>query len=249
MTDQAAQAQEGHPSNAQAGHSSLWSRILGVIFSPVVTFGRIAQDPRPVGLLAFAAIVPAAATALFLSTEVGKLAMLDETVRRAEAFFGTISDVQYAAMERAQGYAAFGTLAQVVAMPLIAMAAAGILKAVFAVVAGAEATFKQVLAVVAASGVILALRQVFVLPLNYVRESKTSTTNLGVFLPMLPEGSFPARLLGTIDLFVVWWLAVLASGLATTYRRPVRTIAITLLGTYGMLALGLAAVLTFVGRS
>lgn len=248
MTDQAAQAQEGHASSAQAGHLSLWSQMLGVIFSPEIAFGRIAQDPRPLGLLAFAAIVPAAATALFLSTEVGKLAMFDETVRRTEAFFGPMSDAQYAVMERAQGYAAYGTLAQAIVTPLIAMAAAGILKAAFAVVAGAEATFKQVLAVVAASGVILALRQLFVLPLNYVRESMTSTTNLGVFLPMLPEGSFPARLLGTIDLFVLWWLAVLASGLATTYRRPARTIALTLFGTYGVVAL-LAAVLTFVRGS
>ena len=51
-------------------------------------------------------------------------------------------------------------------------------------------------------------------PLNYFRGSMSSATNLSVVLPMIDEHSFLGRLLGMIDLFMVWWVVVLAIGLA-----------------------------------
>ena len=49
---------------------------------------------------------------------------------------------------------------------------------------------------------ISALGTLFLTPLNYFRESLSSATNLGVFLPFLPEGSFLARLVGMVDLLL-----------------------------------------------
>ena len=69
------------------------------------------------------------------------------------------------------------------------------------------------------------VQQVFVTPLNYMRESMSSATNLSVFLPMLDESSFVAKLLGTIDLFLVWWVFILAIGLSVLYRRKTSSIA------------------------
>ena len=71
---------------------------------------------------------------------------------------------------------------------------------VFNVALGGTATFKQLFAVFVHSTAITVVQQLFVTPLNYVRESISSATNLAVFLPMLDEGSFLAKLLGTIDL-------------------------------------------------
>ena len=50
----------------------------------------------------------------------------------------------------------------------------------------------------------------------------SSATNLAVFLPMLDESSFLAKLLGTIDLFLVWWVVVLAIGLGVLYQAQDR---------------------------
>jgi hypothetical protein len=75
-----------------------------------------------------------------------------------------------------------------------------------------------------------------------VRESVTSATNLSVFLPMLDESSFVAKFLGTIDLFLIWWVVVLAIGLGVLYRRKTGPIATGLFVVYGIVAIIIAAV-------
>jgi hypothetical protein len=64
----------------------------------------------------------------------------------------------------------------------------------------------------------------------------TSASNLGVLLPMLPEKSFFALLLGMIDLFLIWQLVVLSIGLAVLYRRRTQPIATALLVVYAIIA-------------
>ncbi len=131
-----------------------------------------------------------------------------------------------------------------VVLPLMALVIAGIAFAVFNAVMGADATFKQVYAVVAHSGVVIAVQQLFVLPLDYARETMSSPTNLMVFLPFLDESSFVARLLGSIDLFVIWWGLNLAIGLGVLYHKRTAPIAITLIVVYVAIGLIIAAVKT-----
>ena len=88
---------------------------------------------------------------------------------------------------------------------------------------GGTATFKQLFAVVAHTGPIGVLAQLFTVPMNFAQGSMTSKTNLAVFLPMT-EGTFLGRLLATIDLFLVWQLIVLAIGLGVlTGAAPSRS--------------------------
>jgi hypothetical protein len=86
---------------------------------------------------------------------------------------------------------------------------------------------------------------VFTLPLNYARESLSSPTNLAVFAPFLDEGSLAARFLGMIDLFLVWWVVVLAIGLAVLYRRLAGPVAFWLLGA----DVGIAGVIAVIMRA
>ena len=65
-----------------------------------------------------------------------------------------------------------------------------------------------------------------------------------VFLPFLDEESFAARLLGSIDLFVIWWAINLAIGLGVLYRKRTAPIATTLLIIYVAIGLIIAAVKT-----
>ncbi len=76
----------------------------------------------------------------------------------------------------------------------------------------------------------------------------TSKTNLAVFLPTM-EGTFVGRLLGTIDLFLIWQFVVLAIGLGVLYRRRTQPIAIGLFVVYGVIALTIAAVMSRFGGS
>jgi hypothetical protein len=65
-------------------------------------------------------------------------------------------------------------------------------------------------------------------------------TSLGALVPMLEETTLVARFLGGIDLFTVWWLMVLALGLAALYPPPARRIAAGLIGGYAAVALAMA---------
>jgi hypothetical protein len=128
----------------------------------------------------------------------------------------------------------------VVLPPVIWAVIAGLLYLVFAATGG-QATFKQVYSVVVHSTVVSTVGTLLITPVNYFRESLSSATNLGVFVPFLPEGSFLARLLGMIDVFLVWWLVVLAIGLAVCYRKKTRGVAVALFVVYGVIAVGFAA--------
>ena len=50
-----------------------------------------------------------------------------------------------------------------------------------------------------------------------------------------------------IDLFVVWWVIVLAIGLGVLYRRRTQPIAMTLFGVYAVIAIGAAVIMSRLG--
>lgn len=220
----------------------LFGRFVGVLTSPGATFARVAADARPLGMLLLVMFVSAVVLGTFFSTEVGRQAWIDEAVRRVEAFGRQISAQQQAGMERMAGFAAYIAVGQaLIGVPIITLVLSGILFAVFNGFLGGTATFKQLWSVVVHAGAVGVVQQLFVMPLNYVRESMSSATNLGVFVPMLEENSFPARLLGMIDLFAVWWVVVLAIGLSVLYRRKLTSILVSFFIIYGLIAVGVAA--------
>jgi hypothetical protein len=73
----------------------------------------------------------------------------------------------------------------------------------------------------------------------------SSATNLSVFLPFLEEGSVLARFAGMIDIFLIWWLVVLAIGFAVLYRRKSGPIFASFAGVY----VAIAAVIAIVMRA
>jgi hypothetical protein len=109
--------------------------------------------------------------------------------------------------------------------------------------------YTQVLAVVAHASVILALRQVVAAPLIYARETLASPLTLRPLFSGLDDTSLPARFASAIDLFVVWWIVVLALGMSVLYRRPARGLAVRLLGVYTAMGAILAAAMALLGRS
>jgi hypothetical protein len=123
---------------------------------------------------------------------------------------------------------------------------AAVLYGVFTGVLGGAGSYRQNLAVVAHAGVILAVRQLILMPLAYLRETLASPLTLGLLFPMLDEASPAARFLGVVDLVVVWWVVVLAFGVSLLYARPARRTALAFVGAYvGVAALlAIAMVLT-----
>jgi hypothetical protein len=221
---------------------TLAARIVGVIFSPGDTYRSIAAHPRVLGVLAVTTVVMAASVFVFLSTETGQNAVLDQQIQLMDSFRFNVPDEMYDRFEEMAGRQRYFAGASILVMsPVICALVAGIMMLVFNVALGGDATFKQAYAVAAHSQVLLAIQQLFILPLNYLRETMSSATTLAVFVPMLEETTFLARLLGWIDLFRIWWLVSLAIGAAVLYKRKSGPIAWTLLGLYLAFALVVAA--------
>jgi hypothetical protein len=183
-----------------------------------------------------------------MTTEAGKTAALDTQVRQMENFGMQVNDEMYAQMRQRMAYSLYTTpISILVIAPIMTVIIAGILFGIFTMMGG-QASFKQLFAVYVHSGAIGSLGQLFTGPLNYFRGSVSSATNLAVALPMIDEHSFIGRLFGMIDVFIIWWLVVLAIGLGVLYRRRTQPIAFTLFGLYAVIILAAAAVMTAFGR-
>ncbi len=226
---------------ASPAPKSLVARVIGIITAPRATYESVVAHPKWFGMLALCAVGLGVLIGGFLMTKVGQDAWLDAALN--SPFSGQVSDQQIQAMEKMAPYVGYGTVVyMLVLIPIFMVILSGILYAVFNAAMGGNATFKQVFTVVVHAGPIGLLSQLFTVPLNYFRGTMTSATTLAVLLPMLPDKSFAGRLLGMIDLFLIWQLIVLSIGLAVLYRRRTQPIATALLVVYFIIAVIVAFV-------
>ena len=183
-----------------------------------------------------------------LSTDVGKQALVDERVRAAEAFGGSVSDAEYAAMLVTPPwwvYLVSGSRT-LLTPPVTVLSALVVLY-----VARADGVARDILAGAWRSRCMRqwcsSLGQVFATPQHYIRESLTTPLTLAAILPLIEEGSIAARFFGTIDVFALWWMGLLALGLSVLTGRRLGRYLWPLLALYVSLAVVLAAVLAVMG--
>jgi Yip1 domain len=235
-------------SGASPAPLSLPARFVGIITAPKETFQAVAAHPRWLGMLLVCTILIAVCTALPMTTEAGKEATLRQSVEGMESFGMQVSDQMYEQMRGRMWFAPYQTaIGILIISPIITVVFAGILYFIFNIMMGGERTFKQLFAVFVHSGVISTLGALFTGPLNYFRGAVTSATNLAVLLPMVDPKSFVGRVLAMTDLFWIWYLLVLAIGLAVLYRRRTQPIAWSLYGIYAAGVLVIAAVMSALG--
>lgn len=233
-------------SSVQAGDTGpapgLVSRFFGIFTSPRATYEAVVARPAWFGMLALTTVAMALLVGGFLFTHVGQEAWLESA--SDSPLSGPVSDEQYQGMQKMAGYVGYITAASMLVMvPLFSTVIAGLLFAVFNAGLGGDASYQQILAVVVHTGPLGLLAQLFALPLNYLRGTMSSSSSLGALTQsILDDGSFLARLLGMIDLFVIWQLIVLSMGLAVLYRRRTQPIATSLLVVYLVIAIIIAVV-------
>jgi general stress protein CsbA len=239
------ETQTPDPAAATVQAKSLPARFVGILFAPRATYAAVAAQPRWLGIFLTVYLITASAATALMSTEIGRNALLDQQIAQQESFGRKMTQDQIDRLEKISAYYVYGApVIQLVSLSIGCLVIAGIAFAVFNAVLGADTSFKQVFAVVAHSGVILATLSLFTTPLAYVRESLSGATNLAVFLPFLDETSFVARLLGSIDLIFIWWMLSLAIGLGVLYRKRTGPIAATMFAVYGAIAVIIAAIKT-----
>ena len=217
-------------------------RVTGVLRHPRAVMAEVVQHPAFITTWVLVLLVVAVCGGLLLSTPIGQQALVDERVRVTEALGGRVDDATYDRLRSDPPVSIYLTSGGrlLLTPPITMLMAAGLMA--LARFDGARVTFVTALAIAVHATVVLAVQQVVAAPLHYVNESLTSPTNLAGMLRMFDEGSAPARLLGTIDVFGLWWMWLLAVGLAAATGRPARQYIWRLLAVY----LGVAALVATV---
>ena len=230
----------------------MFSRILGVIFSPQATFERIVASPTVLGVLLVCGVAVGLGQGLPQLTEAGQEAALNTQAQQFERFTGRpVTDEERAAMLRRAPIGAYTTIAFApVGLAVGILFFAGLYFVIFNAVLGGTATFKQVMSVSAHSTVIAALGALLAAPVHYFQGTANpmGPFTLGALLPMLDENTFLARFLGFVSVFSIWGTIVTAIGLAVLYRRKTGSVAIGLFMLTAVFAAIGATVMGFFSR-
>jgi hypothetical protein len=236
-------------------------RVTGVLLRPRATMAEIVRQPVYITTWAVVLLVVAVCGGLLLTTPVGRQALVDERVRVTEATGGRVDDAGYAALQKDPPVSIYLTSGgRLLLMPPVTVAVAAgllLLARLDRGVRGAQppstdggaarVTFITALAIAVHATVVLAVQQIIATPRHYLYESLTSPTNLASVLRVFEEGSWPARLFGTLDVFGVWWMWLLAVGMAAATGRPARRYIWKLLAVYVGVAAIVAAVFAVLG--
>jgi hypothetical protein len=223
-------------------------RVTGVLVHPRATMAEVVRHPAFTTTWVVVLLAVAVCGALLLSTPVGRQALVDERVRVTEAVGSRVDDAQYARLQADPPLSVYLTSGGrlLLTPPVTILVAVGLL--ILARIDGATLPFVTALAIAVHATVVLALQQLVATPLHYVQESLTSPTNVAGLLRLFDEGTWPARLLGTIDVFGLWWMWLLSVGLATATARPARRYLWRLLAVYVGVAAVVAAVFAVLGQ-
>jgi hypothetical protein len=235
------------PSSYLSAKEILMRRVTGVLLRPRETMAEVVR--RPVFFTTWVVVLLAVVVCggLLLSTQVGRQALVDERVRVVEALGSRVDDAEYARLQANPPVLVYLTSGGrlLLTPPITLLVAAGLM--VLARIDGGGVSFVAALAISVHAAVVLALQQIVATPVHYAYESLTSPTTVAGILRMFDEGTWAARLFGTIDVFGLWWMWLLSLGLAAAAGRPARRYFWRLLAVYVGVAALVAAVFAVMG--
>jgi hypothetical protein len=223
-------------------------RVTGVLMHPRATMAEVVRHPAFITTWLVVLLAVGVCGGLLLSTPVGRQALVDERVRVTEALGQRVDDAEYARLQANPPVSVYLTSGGrlLVTPPVTLLVAAGLL--LLARLDGASLSYVTALAIAVHATVVLALQQMLATPVHYAYESLTSPFNVAGLLRVFDEGTWPARLFGTIDLFGLWWMWLLSAGLAAATARPSRRYVWRLMAVYVGVAAIVAAVFAVMGR-
>ena len=224
-------------------------RVTGVLVHPRSTMAEVVRHPAFITTWVVVLLAVAVCGGLLLSTPVGRQALVDERVRVTEALGMRVDDAAYARLQANPPLSVYLTSGGrlLLTPPVTILVAAGLL--VLARVDGSRISFMTALAIAVHATVVLALQQIVATPraLRVRVADEPDATSPGI-LRVFDEGTWPARLFGTIDVFGLWWMWLLSVGLAAATARPARRYWWRLVAVYLGVAALVAAVFAVMGN-
>lgn len=191
----------------------LGKRIVDTFFSPIALFRRFGPRAPWVDVLVIS-IVLTAVLALLVPREI-LVAQIEAAMSRQQQAGGPAPSMDTMVMIGR----VTGVVGQLVMGPLIALAVAGLAMLLFGVLMGGGASFRQHLAVVAHAGLVTPLGVAVTLLFVVLGNNPTAQLSLALLVPGLEADTFAFRLLNALNVFYLWWAALIGVGAAAVNRR------------------------------
>ncbi len=209
---------------------SVINRIIGVFTSPRPTMDDIVARPSWI-LPLLILIVTVGLSGYFLK---------DLIVDQALAEMDQAGNMTQEQMDAAEPWIERSALiGPAIVSPIIYLILAGVFMFVGNVILGGESKFKIAFSLVCWSGMITLLSSAITIPLMLSRGDMASPTSLA-FLAGEDKKSALFFLFSQIDLFYIWWLAVIGIGFAAAYKLTNQKGIVTVLACWAVfLALGM----------
>ena len=211
----------------------LFERIIGIFISPAETMRDIAARPSWLLPLLLVAVVGAAGT-YFL-----KDVIVQQEIEKMEKK-NTPDDQIQKAMPIMNMMGIIAPAMVLISTPIFYLILAGIGLFVGNVILGGEAKFSTLFSVTCWSGIITVLSSLVNIPVMANRETMESATGLGSFFAAVENKTFFHHLLGQVDLFTLWWVAVVGFGVAAAYKFSTKKAMTTVFVVWAIFALGAA---------
>ena len=192
---------------------SLGRRVVDTFFSPIALFERFGPRAPWVDVLVIS-IVLTAALALLVPREL-LVAQIQEAMRRQPQTGGPMPSMDTMVMRGRVG----GVVSQLVLVPLLSLAMAGILTLFFGVLLAGGGTFRQHLAVVSHSALIVPLAFGVTLLFMVLGSNPGAQLSLALLVPGLQAETFAFRVLNALGVFTLWQLALVGVGASAVNRR------------------------------
>lgn len=216
---------DGTAAASQPETKSELARLTGVVWEPGTTFPDIAARPRWWPPLAIVIVLSLVFMYSF-SQHVG----WDRFMRQQMETNPRMQQLDPAQREQAMTRGAqfapiMGYVGAVVGFPVMTLIAAGAFLFVFRILLGADLTFRQVFAVYCYALVPTILSSVISLAVLFLKDpdqydlQNPAMTNIGAFLDPLNTPKWLHSLASSIDVFTIWVLILLATGLAAASRK------------------------------
>jgi hypothetical protein len=212
-----------------APHGPLHRRIVEVFVSPFSLFRRFGPKAPWVDAMLVAVVLSAIAMALVPAD------VWLQTVRDMMAANPQQQGMSPEQMASIQRYTSIG--GALVVPWIMLFVQGGILLAIFTMLMGGEATYRQYLAVSAHAGVVGAVGQLVTLPLIIGQGSVRASISLAPLAVGMGPDDFLYRFLGAFNVFIVWQVVVMALGIAAINRRRSATAPLAVLfGIFAVIA-------------
>lgn len=210
-------------SGQRADDMNLGQKIVGVFTSPGQTFASL--DQKPSWIVPFIIAVVVGLIYVFLTTDI----IIKDTLAQQEEQMleqGMDSAQIDQAMATTEKFMRFSMPAFAVVMPLVLwVVIAGVFMFVGNVVLGGTGSFKKVFSVTAWSWLIQILGSLIMLPLVLAKETILITFSPAAMMSSAAKMTFLYQFMSKLDIFNIWFLAVLSIGLAVIYRMKTQKMA------------------------